>query len=282
MDKQTSQIVKTDYDAANYDYQEYWKDRDYENLAEKRFLSELFPKYANKDKVFVDVGGAFGRLEEISTKYFKKRIILDYSLLNLQNCTSDAMLVQADAYDMPFIDNSVDQIVCVRVSHHLEKQEKFISEVYRILNSNGIFIYEIANKFHFKAILKNLFKLNFKFFNSEPYQQSAGTTTYFQNYSLSEILKLTTKAGFELVEKYSIENFRSGPNGFSQKNPKLWLSLDKIFSPIFNILNFGPSIYLVLKKSELGNSETKNLELQEIFKTEPIAIKGKVLVYRKD
>lgn len=280
MNNQNPQIVKTDYDLANYDYQEYWKDRVYEDTAEKIFLNEIFPKYSSREKTFIDVGGAFGRLEEVSSKYFKKRIILDYSLLNLQNCKSDAMLVQADAYDMPFIDNSIDTIVCVRVSHHLENQEKFINEVYRVLNSKGIFIYEVANKFHFKAILKNLLKLNFKFFNSKAYQQEAGTTTFFQNYSVSEIIKLAVQAGFELIEKNSVENFRSGPDGFSQKNPKIWLKLDKLFKLIFNFLNFGPSIYLVLQKPEITNA--KNFELQEVFKSEPISISNRVLIYRKD
>ncbi|QQR93629.1 class I SAM-dependent methyltransferase [bacterium] len=276
-------LAKTDYDKANYDYQTYWEGRFYENMVEQDYLDSLLPYYSARNKIIVDVGGSFGRLDDTTSKYFKKRIILDYSLLNLQNCKSDAILVQADAYAMPFLDSVVDLILTVRVSHHLQDQAKFLQEVYRVLSLDGIFVYEVANKFHFKAILKNMFRLNFKFFKKEPIQQTAGAgKTFFQNYPISYILDIARNAGFELIEKRSIENFRSGPKGFSQKRPEFWMKLDKVLSFFFDSLNFGPSIYLVLRKTndkkEVVDKEV-DLDIAEIFKTEPKNVEGRVLVY---
>lgn len=273
-----------DYDQAKYDYKTYWDHRFYEDLSEKSYLEKVaFPisvKYNKSSNWYCDIGGAFGRFEDISSKFFKNRVILDYSKINLQDVKNDAKLIQADGYDMPFIDNSISTFLSVRVSHHILDQEKFLKEVYRCLAPKGTFIYEIANKNHFKAVISNILKLNFKFISEGFIQQSAGNGEVpFRNYTVKYVLDIANKLGYSVISKTSRSNFRTGPFGFTQKNPSFWNKLENIFQPIFNFFNFGPSIFVILQKNvDLEYKEKASFE--EILKSNPKSIEDKIYIYR--
>jgi ubiquinone/menaquinone biosynthesis C-methylase UbiE len=119
-----------DYDTLNYDYKQYWKNREYENSAEQIALEKLL---INENGTwFIDIGGSFGRLTPTYYKKYKNCIILDYSLNTLQNNYEyikknfpNTIMIAADAYHLPFKDDSFD-VIMVRVLNLIEKQKNFL------------------------------------------------------------------------------------------------------------------------------------------------------------
>lgn len=50
------------------------------------------------------------------------------------------------AEHLPYEDNTFDIVVCFDVLEHVEDWQKVIGEIYRILNKNGIFLFDTINK----------------------------------------------------------------------------------------------------------------------------------------
>lgn len=50
------------------------------------------------------------------------------------------------AESLPYEENTFDIVVCFDVLEHVEDWEKVISEIYRVLNRNGIFLFDTINK----------------------------------------------------------------------------------------------------------------------------------------
>lgn len=50
------------------------------------------------------------------------------------------------AENLPYEEKTFDVVVCFDVLEHVEDWEKVISEIYRVLNKNGIFLFDTINK----------------------------------------------------------------------------------------------------------------------------------------
>ena len=59
------------YDDPKYNYQDYWAGREYEHAAEEIAIKRLLR--GRKFEHAVDVGGGYGRLSKLLTKYAQKR-----------------------------------------------------------------------------------------------------------------------------------------------------------------------------------------------------------------
>ncbi len=55
-------------------------------------------------------------------------------------CRLEAVLIRADAQELPFADNSFDFVTCLEVIEHLERPEAFLSEVRRVLKAPGVLV----------------------------------------------------------------------------------------------------------------------------------------------
>ena len=245
----------SNYDHFDYDYAEYWNDRKYENEAEKHLLSKIFSKY--KGKWFLDIGGSYGRL--ISTYYnrYTNPIVLDYSLKTLQknypiiqSKYPNTVFIAANAYKMPFRDDSFDGSLMVRVLHHIEKPQTYYKELTRILHSRSIYVQEFANKVHIKARLRSLLKGDFSIFSKEPYQQptsqnfegtKSGEEALFLNFHPKHIKEMLQEEKMKIKKKYGCSYLRS------QQLKKIlgeetMISTEKILQKLFGWSNIPPSI----------------------------------------
>ena len=162
----------SNYDHFDYDYSEYWKGRTYENESEKMILSEIFSNY--KGKWFLDVGGSYGRLTSTYYNRYSHPIVLDYSLKTLQknypiiqSKYPNTIFIAANAYKMPFKEDTFDGALMVRVLHHIEKPDLYFKELKRILYNNSVYVQEFANKIHIKARIRAILKKDFSIFNTE-------------------------------------------------------------------------------------------------------------------
>ena len=243
------------YDRFDYDYSQYWKNRRYENESEKILLSRIFGEY--KGKWFLDIGGSYGRL--ISTYYnrYTNPIVLDYSLKTLQknypiiqSKYPNTVFIAANAYKMPFKDDTFDGALMVRVLHHIQDAQKYFNELTRILYHNSIYVQEFANKVHIKARLRAIAKGDFSIFSNEPYQQptsenfegtKSGEEALFLNYHPRYIRELLRKENMVVKKKYGCSYLRSQQlkRILGEENMILF---ERILQKTLNWSNIPPSI----------------------------------------
>jgi len=252
------ELRKSDYE--NYDYREFWEasNRQYEDLSERIAIRKLIK---NEQKgIIIDIGCGYGRLfnEYID---FDLIIMLDYSLNNLNNAKSlvedflsstnkikenkKVYFVAGDANNLPFKSEVINAAISVRVVHHLNEPQKFISEVSRILKNDSFFILEFANKRNLKNILKFLIRrIKDSPFSLEP--TNVGDT--IQNNHPKTITGYLKSCNFKIKSIISVSNLRIS---FLKKRLKLsvLILLEKLFQSLFSFMKLGPSIFVKALKT---------------------------------
>ena len=174
---------------------------------------------ANKNDKVLDLGCGNGRYYELlkHTDY----IGTDNSeeLIELaKEKYPEAKFQVADALNLPFADNSFDQIYSIAVIHHIPSEElrlKFLQEIRRVLKPSGK-VTLTAWKFHQKkerrllikyTILKIIGMSKLDFMDIlEPWAKK--TNRYYHWFSKRELEKLAKKAGFKIEESGFTKNSR--------------------------------------------------------------------------
>jgi len=241
-----------------YDYPLYWKNRQYEDLAERVALRKIF-SIVGKKRILGDIGGGFGRLVPLYLPFAEKIYLCDSSekLLSLaKEKLADFKKIFFKKDFLPklsFSDSFFDVVVMVRVIHHFRDSKKIIKELDRVLKPGGFLILEFANKNHFLAIIRAILKKDFLFWqNLSPLDlRSEESITKrkigFFNHHPQKILKDLNEIGFEVIKIYSVSNFRS-PIIKKIVPLKILLILEKIGQKLFSRFYFGPSIFILAKK----------------------------------
>ncbi len=263
-----------EYDLFDYDYSKYWEKRGYENLAEKNLLNKIF---LNKGGYwFLDIGGSYGRLTSTYYNNYNKPVIIDYSLKTLiknrdfiKTKYPNTELIAANAYKMPFKEDTFDGALMVRVIHHIEKPDIYFKELNRIMKSNSSYIQEFPNKIHIKAVVRALVKLDFNLFKQEPYLQPKVTggegsdkeyNHIFYNYHPKHIKKLLKENDFKILRKYGCSYLRSP---FIKKilGENLMIFIEKFLQNTLSWTNISPSIFLdtQIKKDSKKDGQALNL-----------------------
>ena len=262
----------------DYHYKTYWKNRQYEHLAEMFAINALLKRIKRSKKKLetlniLDLGAGFGRLAPVYCNKFDLSILGDYSFKELldakvytqkKGCKKNkTKFVALNAYFLPFKNKSLDVVLSVRLMHHIEQPKAFLQEVYRVLKPGGFFILEVANKNHIKAIIRALLKLDFNFLLKRKArvkhdkQSSQGLVNekqgyIFENYNIKYIKKLAQSAGFSIVAFRQVSILRSV---FLKKviPYKILAILDNFYQSISVILNkfnifLTPSVFILLHK----------------------------------
>jgi ubiquinone/menaquinone biosynthesis C-methylase UbiE len=260
------------YDELDYDYSTYWNKRDYEHQSEVLVLDKLLKK--DSGKWFLDVGGSFGRVLPTYYDKYSNCVIVDYSLKTLQKNYSilkeqfpNIELISANAYYLPFKEDTFDGALMIRVLHHLDKPKTYISEIYRVISPMGIYIQEFANKQHLKALNRAILKLDFEIFNTSPYQQPdrknnegarENANVPFLNYHTVWIKRVLVKKGFKIVKKYGCSFFRIQTLK-RILGSKVLLFFENISQNIFSFLDLSPSIFIKSIKEIENEGSKKNI-----------------------
>jgi len=250
----------SNYDGEDYDYKTYWDNRSYEDKAEKIALKKLIRSESGKR--FIDIGGSFGRNIPLYANKYDEFIIMDYSLKTLLKYEKEilekypnAKLVAGNAYKLPFVKNSFDGAMTIRVLHHLEDPETYFKNVSRILNHKGMLIQEIANKIHLKATLRWIFSGNFEMLDKKPYTQPTVTSDekegsheegVFLNFHPTHIKEIMKTNGFTKFIKSSCSFIRIP---FLKKilPLQILILLEKTMQTLFSKTNIAPSIFYKAK-----------------------------------
>lgn len=245
------------YDDEHHDYEDFWVGRDYEHESEVLALNKLL---SNRHfDLAMDYGGGYGRISPVLLEYVDKLILVDPSTKQL-NIAKERLAkyknveyVKVDKENsVPAEDNSLDLLVMIRVSHHLAEPGPTFKEISRTLKPGGMAIIEIANEAHFLNRMKYLSQLKGVPKTSVPIGQKAnGITdnTPFYNHNPNYIAQLMALNRLLIVDKLSVSNLRSS---YLKSHLKLqsMLKVEKTVQPILAPLNFGPSMFFLVKKED--------------------------------
>ncbi len=107
----------------------------------------------------LEIGHGGGRILASSARFFKKAIGIDIHNENdflreelLKRGVSNIDLYKVTEPKIPLVDNSVDLVYSFIVMQHIEKIEyfnKYISEIYRVLNKNGLAVIYFGRLYKF-------------------------------------------------------------------------------------------------------------------------------------
>lgn len=244
------------YDAGEYNYQDYWKGREYEDAAErlafKRLLKGKHFKHA------VDVGGGYGRLCIFLEKYADKVTLAEPSQKQLDIATNFLKghpridKKKLTAANLGFSDGSVDLITIVRILHHIPHPVAEFKEIARVLSDDGYFIMEFANYTHFRNRVRHTLKL--QRFPKEPVdirsqQNINDDEPPFVNHNPKTVIKQLAHAGLRVEKVLSVSNLRS-PALKKVMPRKLMLGLENAMQSSLAKTYFGPSTFFVIRKAK--------------------------------
>jgi SAM-dependent methyltransferase len=254
MTKPTTAKKRADqYNDPKHNYLHYWKGRDYEHDAEVIALDKMLR--GKHFKHAVDVGGGYGRLSAVLTRYADKVTLAEPSQQQLDIAeeylkdfpTVERKLMQAD--DLKFKDGSVDLVAVVRVLHHLPDPSAEFAEIARILVPGGYFFFEFANYANFKNRLKHVVKG--KKMPLEPVDirtnKSDTNEIPFVNHNPKTVQKQLAHAGLKVEKVLSVSNLRS-PRIKKLVPRGGMLAIESLMQGTLAKAYFGPSTVFLVRK----------------------------------
>ena len=251
------------YDDKQFDYRDYWRNRKYEDWCEKKVLKEFFSlvnqQLPLQEAQLCEIGSGFGRLAWVYLPLVKRAFLLEPAAKLRRLAKKELKEFSNFSFIAEPVETAVlkketfDIVLMVRVLHHLSSPSLVFKKVFSSLKPGGYFILEFPNKLHLKN-WHRLFK-DPKIFLSltredrrSPKNRNAQSIPFF-NYHPRWVTKELKKTGFLIEKKVSVSNCRSP---FLKKLlPLFWLKfLERLLRPLFSLLNWGPSIFVLCKKPD--------------------------------
>ncbi len=242
------------YDDPSHNYLRYWDGRDYEHAAEVIAIDKLLR--GKRFKHAVDVGGGYGRLSAVLTKYADKVTLAEPSQQQLDIAeeylkdfpTVERKLLQAD--NLKLKDGSVDLAVVVRVIHHLPDPSAEFVEIARVLEPGGYFLLEFANYSNFKNRIKHTLKgkkLPLEPIDIRSEANKREDVIPFVNHNPRTVRRQLAHAGLKVERVLSVSNLR---------NPRLkkviprggMLAIESLMQGGLAKTYFGPSTVFLARK----------------------------------
>jgi len=254
-------IMSVYYDDPGYNYEGYWKGREYESKVDKAVLKRMLDLIEGKKEMkVVEVGAGFGRLTEVYLDMFRKILLVDPSRNLLSRAEakfkaySQVECRKGGLEKIPCQTRSVDVVLVIRVLHHIENLDLVFAEVNRILKKKGYLVLEYPNKVHLLSRLRAFFKRDFDYFKSEEvvdkrsFKNVIGGSIPFNNYHPKAVSKKLKKAGFEVKKIISASYFRR--NYIKKMLPDPVLSTgEKVWQAFLSGLWLGPSNFVLVRKN---------------------------------
>ena len=241
MSEQTPPVC--DYEGSDYQ-QRFWDQggRAYEDAVEGFALRRLLPSGGS---FMLELGAGAGR-NTPRYQHFDRVALVDYSrtqLLQARTRLGDAsryLYVAADVYHLPFVDRLFDAATMIRTLHHMADPILALSQTQRVMQGEGIFILEFANKRNLKAILRYVLgKQAWNPFSREPVE-FAPLNFDFHPKAIHGYLE---KCGFNVEQQLTVSHFRAG--FLKRLIPlNLLVDLDSLLQWTGRWLQLSPSVFI--------------------------------------
>jgi SAM-dependent methyltransferase len=232
-----------DYEGSDYQ-QTFWErgGRDYEDAVEAIALRRLLPPGG---KFMLELGAGAGRN---TNRYinFQRIALVDYSRSQLVQAqthlgaSESYVYVAADVYRLPFVDGRFDGATMIRTLHHMAEPALALSQVYRVMAPEGVFILEYANKRNLKSMMRYLMgKQDWNPFTRDPIE-FVSLNFNFHPRAVSRDLK---DLGFEIEKTLTVSHFRI--DALKRLIPlRVLVSLDALFQRTGGLVQFSPSVFV--------------------------------------
>ena len=240
-----------DYEGTSYRAR-FWEGqgRDYEDLAERIALRHLLPPTGRR---IVELGASFGRLADLYQGY-EQIILLDYAKSGLREAqallgrSSKYIYVAADIYHLPLAPGACDTAVTVRVLHHLNDVPAALRGIAEILEPNGAYVLEYANKRNIKAVARYaLRRQDWSPFQPEPYEFASLNFDFHPDWMAAEL----KAAGFRIDAGRAVSHFRQ--NIFKRLAPaKTLAGIDGAIQAPSAAWKLAPSVFLKTTRPGAG------------------------------
>ena len=162
-----------------------------------RISKEIIYSYLKDCKCVLDAGTGTGRfaiylaqrgLNVVAIDSSKEMIEIARKKVEQAGCQHRIQFIVADIENLPLRDNSVDGLCSLIVLIHLDCRDYAVSELSRVLKSDGILVLDVPHKLLSRAY--------------RPFLSLVGKTTFPDyHYSLGEIKRLLLANSVELVER---------------------------------------------------------------------------------
>jgi ubiquinone/menaquinone biosynthesis C-methylase UbiE len=257
----TEQPPVCDYEGSDYQ-QRFWDqgERQYEDQVEAIAIKRLLPK---SGELLLEIGAGAGRN---TPRYggFERIVLMDYSTTQLEQAqqrlgTGERYIyVAADAYKLPFVDGLFDAATMIRVIHHMADAPKALQQISQVMQQDGKFILEYANKRNLKAILRYWAgKQEWNPFDKSPVE-FVPLNFDFHPKAMASWLR---EAGFTVERQLTVSHFRMG---WAKRHLplRLLVAMDALLQPTGALWQYTPSVFLQARAS----SESKRAFVGTFFK----------------
>jgi len=232
-----------DYEGSDYQAR-FWDQggRDYEDAVEAIALKRLLPK---SGKLLLEIGAGAGR-NTARYQGYKRIVLLDFSRTQLQQAQAQLgngaryIYVAADVYKMPFVAGLFDATTMIRVLHHMADAPRALKEIREVMQPEGSFVLEYANKRNLKAIVRYLLrKQSWNPFSHEPVEFE----TLNFNFHPAAIRARLSEADFDIQRQLTVSHFRL--RTLKRLTPhKLLVGMDALMQPTGALLQYTPSVFI--------------------------------------
>jgi SAM-dependent methyltransferase len=141
-------------DYSGFDFASLWSGRAQVTAAERAVIREALGSRSHRRVLEIGVG--FGRLTDAVRDSAQEYVGLDFDPMALQKLPPGTpagpgfrrgeLLVEANAYHLPFVPSAFSGAVAVRIYHHLNEPLRVLGEVHRCLAGGGKFVLQYNPK----------------------------------------------------------------------------------------------------------------------------------------
>jgi len=264
MDKKNNPAI-CDYEDSDYQ-SSFWNQggREYEDGVEAIALKRLLPK---DGQLLLELGAGAGR-NTSRYKGYERIVLLDYSRTQLEQAqerlgrSEKYVYVAADIYRLPFIDGLFDAATMIRVLHHMVDAPKALEQVRNVMQADGTFILEFANKLNLKSMLRYwLGRQTWSPFSLEPVE-FARLNFDFHPKTIRNWLK---DLGFKVEKTLTVSHFRMSILKRTIPTPMLVL-FDSSLQWTGAFFQWTPSVFMKACGGSRGSGPGNNENALTFFK----------------
>jgi ubiquinone/menaquinone biosynthesis C-methylase UbiE len=242
------------YDEPGYNYKEYWQGREYEHSAEIMAIKRLLE--GKRFSLAVDVGGGYGRLSPVLSRY-ADRVILAEPSMQQRALAAEHLKEHSNieyhpwrANKLELADGAADLVTLIRVMHHIPDPADEFAEIARVLSTEGYAIIEVANYMHGRNRLRHVvrrkrmpvYPVDIRSLNNQRDDEIP-----FVNHNPKTIRKQLAHAGLTVERILSVSNLRS--SRLKKLMPRrAMLAIEGLLQPTLAHGFFGPSVFFLVRK----------------------------------